>query len=109
MNFNQQKKGDVTILELEGSIDSKTAGEIQNKIMDIVLNSQKLILVFSKVTFVSSAGLRLLLMIYRQVTSKKGKVVLVDVSEEIRDIMEMTGFINFFSISKTVDEALKEI
>ena len=107
MNVKQTQKDDITIIELEGSIDSKTTTDIQKKVMDVVINSDKLILVFSKVNFVSSAGLRLLLMIYRQVTSRKGKVVLVDVSEEIRDVMEMTGFINFFTITKTVEEAGK--
>ncbi len=109
MNIKQQEKGDATILELEGSIDSKTTAEIQSKIMEVALTTQKMVLVFSEVSFVSSAGLRLLLMIYRQVTSRSGKVILVDVSEEIRDIMEMTGFINFFEITENLDEALKSI
>ena len=107
MNVAISNKNNVVIITVEGSIDSKTAGEFQSTIMDGVSGTNKVILDLSKVNFVSSAGLRLLLMIYRQITSRKGKVVLVGVSEEISDIMEMTGFIKFFAFSDTMDEALK--
>lgn len=107
MNIRQQQKEGATILELEGSIDSKTTADIQSKVMEVAVASEKLVLVFSNVSFVSSAGLRLLLMVYRQVHSKNGKVVLVDVSEEIRDIMTMTGFINYFELCETLEQALK--
>lgn len=76
------------------------------QIMGKVSETDKVILSLSKVDFVSSAGLRLLLMVYRQIKLKNGKVILVGVSEEIQDVMSMTGFINFFSISNTIDEAL---
>lgn len=107
MNITEKQKEGATILVLEGSIDSKTTAEVQSKVLEVALATEKLILVFSDVTFVSSAGLRLLLMVYRQLSSKNGKVILVDVSEEIRDIMAMTGFIHFFELCETIEQALK--
>jgi anti-sigma B factor antagonist len=99
----------IVTISVEGSIDSNTAGDLQAQIMEKVVESQNVLLDFSKVDFVSSAGLRVLLMIYRQIKSKNGKVVLVGVSEEIHDVMSMTGFVNFFEITDTIENALKTL
>ncbi|MFH2142190.1 MAG: STAS domain-containing protein [Bacteroidota bacterium] len=107
MNVNISTKDDIVIITIEGSIDSKTAGDLQSQIIGKVSESDKVMLVLSKVDFVSSAGLRILLMVYRQINAKNGKVVLVGVSEEIKDVMSMTGFINFFEISENIDDAHK--
>ena len=96
----------IVIITVEGSIDSKTAGDLQMQILGKVSETNNVLLDLYKVDFVSSAGLRVLLLIYRQIKSKNGKVILVGVSDEIRDVMSMTGFINFFSITDTIDNAL---
>lgn len=105
MNVDITTKENMTIISIEGSIDSKTAGELQSKIMGKVSETDKVLLDLTKVDFVSSAGLRLLLMIYRQIKSKNGKIILVGVCDEIKDVMSMTGFINFFEFSQTIEEA----
>ena len=109
MELDIQKKNDIIIIRPKGSIDSKTTGNMQNRIMENISESTKVAMVFSDVNFVSSAGLRLLLMMYRQVKSKNGTVVLVDVSEEIQEVMEMTGFIKFFDFSDHIDNAIKTL
>lgn len=107
MNVNIITNGNIVIISVEGSIDSKTAGELQSQIMGKVNETDNVLLDLTEVDFVSSAGLRVLLMIYRQIKSKNGKVILVGVSEEIKDVMSMTGFINFFEITDNIDNALK--
>jgi anti-sigma B factor antagonist len=109
MNISFKKSGDVEIAEIEGSIDSKTSPELQQSILDVITGTSKIILDMTKVGFVSSAGLRVLLMVYRQLKGKNGKIILVGVSDEIKDVMFMTGFISFFEIDKTLDEALSKI
>lgn len=107
MNVNIKTDGNIVIISIEGSIDSKTAGDLQSQIMEKVSETNNVLLDLTKVDYVSSAGLRVLLMIYRQIKSKNGKVILVGVSEEIRDVMSMTGFINFFEITNNINNALK--
>ena len=107
MNVNIKADGNIVIISIEGSIDSKTAGDLQSQIMEKVSETNNVLLDLTKVDYVSSAGLRVLLMIYRQIKLKNGKVILVGVSEEIKDVMSMTGFINFFEITDNIDNALK--
>ena len=106
MKVSIENKGANTIAAIEGSIDSQTAPALQESILPAINESSRIVLDMSEVTFVSSAGLRVLLMVYRQVKARDGKVVLVGVSDEIKDVMFMTGFISFFEISATMEEAL---
>jgi anti-sigma B factor antagonist len=106
MNVNFNKQNEILILSIDGNIDSKTAPELQQKIVEATNDSNKIIIDMSKVEFVSSAGLRVLLMVYRQIKTNDGIVVLVGVSEEIKEVMAMTGFMNFFKIYENTDTSL---
>ena len=58
------------------------------------------------VTYMSSAGLRMLLLLYRQAATQNGRVALAGLTESIRDTMEITGFLKFFTVAGSVEEAL---
>ena len=106
MNVIYTTAGNILIIAIEGSIDSNTAGDIQVNLYERVAEATNVLLDLSEVDFVSSAGLRMLLLIYRQIKSRNGKVILSGVSDEIKDIMALTGFINFFEIFKNKADAL---
>ena len=97
---------DISVVEVEGNIDSKTAPEFERNTKVATDKSNAIAIDLTAVEFMSSAGLRVLLMLYRNVKAKEGKVVLVGVSEEIQDVMSMTGFINFFKIVEKQDEGI---
>jgi len=99
----------VTVVSLDGELDGKSAPEVQEKVLPLVEPGGKILLDMSKVPYMSSAGLRMLLSIYRQVTGKKGGIVLAGVAEEIRDTMSVTGFLKFFLIHGTVEEGVKAL
>jgi len=98
---------DVNVVGLAGDLDGNTAPNVQAQIIPLVVPGVKLILDMSKVPYMSSSGLRMLLVTYRMITSKSGKVILVGLSEEIQDTMAMTGFLDFFTYLQTLDDGLK--
>lgn len=100
---------DITRVELEGSIDGKTAPQIREELSAPLQQVQKLIIDMSRVDYLSSAGLRLLLLLYREVTARNGKLVLLQASPEIRTVMSHTGFLNFFTLADSQQEALHAI
>jgi len=57
----------------------------------------------------SSAGLRMMLLIYRHATASNGKVALVGLSEQISDTMSATGFLTFFVVCSTIEQAREAI
>jgi anti-sigma B factor antagonist len=109
MNISNDLKGDVTVVSIEGSIDSKTVSDAQSKIIELVTGKTKVILDMTKVEFLSSAGLRMLLTLYRQVKSQNGNIILVGVSEEIKDVMENTGFSSYFVFTENIDSGIQEL
>jgi anti-sigma B factor antagonist len=109
MNVSIKTIKDITVIEAEGNIDSRTAGEFERKTVEATQEEDKVIIDLSKVEFLSSAGLRVLLMLYRQVKARNGKIVLVGVSEDIQDVMENTGFINFFILVGLLEDGVKAL
>ncbi len=109
MEVIQSVVQDVNVVRLSGDLDGNTAPGVQNQILPLADTNVKMILDMSGVSFMSSAGLRMLLVMYRTINSKSGIVVLVGLSEEIRDTMSMTGFLDFFTYLETLDDGLKTL
>lgn len=99
----------VQVAEISGEIDAKTAPEVTAQVLPLAQPGQKILLDLSQVKYMSSAGLRMLLSLYRQTTANEGKLVLVGLSEELTDTMTVTGFIDFFTTSPTVELGLAAI
>lgn len=89
---------DITVIELNGDLDSNTAHTVQAQILGEARPHSKILLDMSGVRYMSSAGLRLLLLLYRRIREQVGQVAIVGLTEEVRDIMSITGFLDFFSI-----------
>lgn len=98
--------GSVTSVTLEGSIDSRTTPALWTAVEDLVVAARSVLLDMTRVVFLSSAGLRMLLLIYREITARQGRVVLVGVSAELQAVMANTGFLRFFELAETKSQAL---
>lgn len=108
MNMNIELKNiqDIELVELTGEIDANTAPAITERILPLAQPGSRILIDMRQVPYMSSAGLRMLLSLYRQAAARDGKVVLVGLSDEIRDTMTVTGFIGFFALAETVDQGL---
>lgn len=107
MDINIKNLKDVTVVEMAGDIDANTAPKVQEEVLPLAKPGSKILLDMTKVPYTSSAGLRLLLSLYRQVTGNNGQLVLVGLSEEIQDTMSITGFLDFFTRCDDLDAGLK--
>lgn len=99
----------VTLIEMVGDIDSNTAPLVQEQVLPLAQPGSKILLDMTNVSYMSSAGLRLLLSLYRQVSTQDGQLVLVGLAEEIKDTMSITGFLDFFKTSHTLDSGLEAL
>ena len=94
-------EGPVTIIEMAGELDSLSASDAQDQILPRIERNCKILLEMSGVKYMSSAGLRILLLLYRRIQDNTGDVVIAGLGDEVREVMEITGFLDFF---KTVDQ-----
>lgn len=109
MDINIKTLEQVTVVEIVGDIDGNTAPIVTQQIQPLVVPQYRLLLDLTKVLYISSAGLRTLLSLYRQISRQEGHLVLVGLSEEIENIMSITGFFDFFTTCKTLDSGLNGI
>lgn len=106
MEINTKTEQDITIIELSGDIDANTAPTVSETVLPLATPGSKIIMDMTNVPYMSSAGLRVLLSLYRQTTNKNGKVVLVGLSEELTDTMSVTGFLDFFKTAENRESGL---
>ncbi|MEM6752059.1 MAG: STAS domain-containing protein, partial [Cyanobacteria bacterium P01_C01_bin.38] len=91
MTINTKTVAGVSIIEIaDNNVDSRTVSNIQHEIMPLIESNNKFIIDLSQVSYMSSGGLRMLLSSYRKVAAKNGKLILVGLSEEIKDTMSVT-------------------
>jgi anti-sigma B factor antagonist len=97
------------VVTLAGEIDGSTAPQAQEQILALTGTGVKVALDMTGVSYMSSAGLRMLLLAYRTINGKGGKIVLVGLSSELKDTMSVTGFLDFFTCTDTLDAGIKEL
>jgi anti-sigma B factor antagonist len=93
----------VTVVVLDGELDTNSAPVAQQQILPLARDGVRMVLDMAKVPYMSSAGIRMLLSTYRQVTNNGGRIVLVGVADEVKDTMSVTGFLKFFQVYDTLD------
>ncbi|PYS36054.1 MAG: anti-sigma B factor antagonist [Acidobacteria bacterium] len=109
MKVTLSQENDISVISIEGSIDGKTAPLVRQEMYPTLETAMRVVLDLSKVDYLSSAGLRLLLLVYREFAAKQGKLVLLGVSEDIQTVMSHTGFLNFFKLAGSMPEALQAV
>lgn len=104
MKIEIAKKPTHALVTLDGAVDGKTAPEAQEALGPVLAEFSLVVLDLSKVNYMSSAGLRVLLLINRQLAAKKGKAVLVGLNESITETMRITGFLQFFECHENMGQ-----
>ena len=97
MTITIDKNNETTTLKIEGRLDTTTAPELENAINGEGDALKNLVLDFEKVNYISSAGLRVLLTAQKKM-NVQGSMELINVSEDVMDILEMTGFADILVI-----------
>jgi anti-sigma B factor antagonist len=109
MQVDIRNDGGIVFIEPVGDIDGKTAPELHDTVRKLVLPQARIVLNMERVAFMSSAGLRTMLLIYREAKSKGAKVVLTGVNNDIRGSMSATGFLAFFVVVDGVQDAILQL
>jgi anti-sigma B factor antagonist len=97
----------VTVLALAGDLDGRSVPEVQDGIGAAVRDGRDIVLDLSGVHYLSSGGLRVMLLLYRQAQCLGRRVVVVGMSEETRRLMQATGFLGFFRRAESVRAAVR--
>ncbi len=92
-------KGEGAIqLNVEGQVDTVTAPELQQKILTSFQKSNEVVLDLAQVGYMSSAGLRALLLGQKTAQSKGGKLHIINVQAQVMQVFQMSGFSKILTI-----------
>ena len=108
MEINEQVTDQCLIIGITGRLDTTNYSILEKKLMELIdSNHTKILVDCSKMDYISSSGLRILLMALKKITLMKGKFVLCGLQENIHEIFEISGFTSIFEIYLSKEDALK--
>lgn len=97
MTIQTEKKDAALTLKISGRLDTTTAPELEQAIKEVTDDTKELMLDMTELTYISSAGLRVLLGAQKKM-NKIGSMKLTGVCEAVKDVFEITGFADILRI-----------
>ena len=99
MEINSEKKGNCLSISAKGRLDTVASREFMKwtdnnlgeDIKDVVLDC-------SDLTYISSSGLRVLMTIYKTITTRQGTLSLKDLTPQVGEVLNITGMASLFNI-----------
>ena len=108
LQIELEEIGQVIVLRLDGRLDAPSAPILERKINSLIdAKHHHLALDFSRVDYLSSAGMRVLLSMNKKLHAKHGSFVLFAVNPEVEEILKMAGFDRILNLFSTEKEALQ--
>ena len=97
MTINANMNGTTLEIALEGRLDTMTAPELEAELNSSLKSADSLVLDFSNLSYISSAGLRVLLSAHNALSAKGGMKV-KNVNEIVQEVLDVTGFSDILTI-----------
>ncbi len=107
MEIFDERIGDTFVVTAKGRLDGSASTPFTEKVGALLTNeSPKLLIDLAGVDFVSSAGLRAVLVLLKKVKAAGGSFALCAVQEQVREVLDITGFTAMLSIHPARAEAI---
>jgi anti-anti-sigma factor len=110
MKIVQLEKEGVICLKIDGRLDAESATEAETTVKGILKEgTQRLLFDLSRMDYISSAGLRVILMAVKELRNKKGKVVLCGLTPYVKEIFDVSNFSSIIPITDSVETGLLQM
>lgn len=91
MHFEEINSGDVLQLNVQGKIDATSAGEFQNSVLRAFIKSKNIVINLEQVPYMSSAGLRALVLGTKTAQAKSGSLIVINVQPAVMEVFRYSG------------------
>ena len=107
MQISVTESDDVRILSFEGNLDTNTAPDAESEINALIdAGTQKLLINFEKLDYISSAGLRILLATAKKLKPAGGDLKICSLNATVQEVFDISGFATILSVTSSEEEAL---
>lgn len=97
MTITKTQNGDALTVQLEGRLDTMTAPQLEAELNKSLPGAETFTLDLSKLDYISSAGLRVLLSAHK-VMMNKGGMTVTNVNDIVQEVLDVTGFSDILTI-----------
>jgi len=109
MKITITESNDVQIVAFDGKIDTNTSPEVEKAFMTLLDAGQSHLLAdFQNLTYISSAGLRVLLATAKKAKVQSGDLRVCSMNETVKEVFDISGFSTILKVFSTQEDALKE-
>ena len=99
MEVKINKENNVSTVQLIGRLDTPASQEVSEQLEPLMADaSGTIVLDCTEMSYISSSGLRIFLSLRKAAASQGGKIIVKNISDDIRQVFMMTGFLNLFEI-----------
>ena len=107
MELAVREAGEVRVVDISGSLDTNTSPEALSELNALVESgASKLLVNFEHVDYVSSAGLRVMLVMAKALTAVNGELRISNLNSEVQEVFDISGFSTILSVFETEEDAL---
>ena len=107
MNVSVRKVRDAAVVAVDGRLDALTAPDLEAALRDLVDGgAAKVVLDLGDAVYVSSAGLRVMLVTAKGLKAKAGELRVCSLTEHVHEVFDISGFTSLLDVYPTADEAL---
>lgn len=107
MEIKTEKVKHAILIGVQGRLDSLTSPNLETHLLPLVLTEKLIVLDLAEVEYVSSAGLRVFLLIAKTCNKSSCDFVIFGLQDNIYQLIEMSGFSSILKIKQTLEEALE--
>ena len=110
MEISERKVSDVCVVGISGRLDSATSDGLGQRLHQLIdRGERRLVIDAETLDYISSTGLRVLLVAAKRLKSADGKIVLSSLKPHILEVFEIAGFTSIFPIYGNADQAAQQI
>ena len=110
MQIGEVRASGALVVAPTGRLDSLSAGELEKLVASrLDAGERRLVVDLAGVEYISSAGLRVLLMAAKRLKQPPAALVLCGMGPSVRTVLELTGFVPLFAIEPTREQALARL
>ena len=110
MELIEEKTGAVMTVALKGRLDGTTADSTEKKILELIHAGERFfVLDLEQLDYISSAGLRVFVVVAKRLKTAKGDVILCSLQSPIKQVLDIAGFGNLFRYSASRQDAINDV
>ena len=110
MRIGEEKDGRALVIAPEGRVDSVSSGELERLVVSrIDAGEKRVVLDLSAVEYISSAGLRVMLLAAKRLKEPPAGLVLCGMGPSVRTVLELAGFLPLFAVEARREQALARL